>query len=110
MPQLDTSNAPASASPLWIIALFIALSEATAGVAAIITNGVARLIFAVFAVSFPTVVFVVFVWLLVKHAPNLYAPGQYSKDITPEMYRSGIRRDERIFIGRAFAESMAPLL
>jgi hypothetical protein len=95
---------------LWIIALFIALSEATAGIAAIITSGPARLIFAIFAVSFPSIVFIVFVWLLVKHAPNLYAPGQYSRDITPEMYRAGIRRDERIVFGRALAESMVPLL
>lgn len=108
---LDVSKAPASASPLWIIALFIALSEATAGVAAITTNGGARLIFACFAVSFPTVVFVVFVWLLIKHAPNLYAPGQYSKDITPEIYRTGIgiSRAQSLFIGRAVAEAVVPL-
>lgn len=107
---LDVSRAPTSASPLWVIALFIALSEATAGVAAITTNGTARLIFACFAVAFPTVVFVVFVWLLVKYAPNLYAPGQYSREITPEVYRIGISRADSIFLGRAVAESVAPLL
>lgn len=108
---LDVSRAPASASPLWIIALFIALSEATAGVAAITTDGGARLIFACFAVSFPTVVFAVFVWLLIRHAPNLYAPGQYSKDITPEMYRTGIgiSRADSLFIGRAVGEAVVPL-
>lgn len=109
---LDVSRAPASASPLWIIALFIALSEATAGVAAITTDGGARLIFACFAVCFPTVVFIVFVWLLIKHAPNLYAPGQYSKDITPEIYRTGIgiSRADSLFIGRAVGEAVVPLL
>jgi hypothetical protein len=107
---LDVSRAPTSASPLWIIALFIALSEATAGIAAIITNGPTRLIFACFAVTFPSVVFAVFVWLLVRHAPNLYAPGQYSRDITPEVYRTGISRTESIFLGRAVAKSVVPLL
>lgn len=109
---LDVTRAPASASPLWIIALFIALSEATAGVAAITTDGSARLIFACFAVSFPTIVFAVFVWLLIRHAPNLYAPGQYSKEITPEIYRSGIgiSRAESLFLGRAVAETVVPLL
>ena len=70
---LDSSRAPTSASPLWIIALFIALSEATAGVAAATTDGAARLIFACFAATFPVIVLFVFVWLLVKHAPKLYA-------------------------------------
>jgi hypothetical protein len=109
---LDVSRAPASASPLWIIALFIALSEVTAGAAAITTNGSARLIFACFAVSFPTAVFATFVWLLTKHAPNLYAPGQYSKDITPEIYRTGIgiSAAESLFFGRAVAEAVVPLL
>lgn len=107
---LDVSRAPATASPLWIIALFIALSEATAGVAAIVTDGAARLIFACFAVAFPVAVFTAFVWLLVNHAPKLYAPGQYSSDITPEAYRQGITMTTVASFGRAVAESVAPLL
>jgi len=107
---LDVSRAPASASPLWIIALFIALSEATAGVAAITTSGSARLIFACFAVAFPTLVFTIFIWLLVKHAPKLYAPGQYTREITPEIYRTGITQVDAQFIGRALAKTVVPLL
>src|SRR5215469_6600675 len=111
---LDVSKAPATASPLWIIALFIALSEATAGIAAISTNGSTRLIFAWFAVAFPAAVFAVFVWLLIKHAPNLYAPGQYSRDITPEIYRTGIgvgiSQTQSLFLGRALAETVVPLV
>jgi hypothetical protein len=107
---LDTSRAPASASPLWVIALFIALSEATAGAAAITTDGTARLIFAFFAVVFPSAVFTVFIWLLIKHAPKLYAPGQYSREITPEIYRLGISHADSIVLGRAVAETVVPLL
>jgi len=103
---LTTDKAPASASPLWIIALFIALSKATAGAAAAITNGVTRLIFACFAVTFPVVVFVVFTWLLIKHAPKLYAPGQYSREITPEIYRTGINRADATLLGRAVARTV----
>jgi hypothetical protein len=105
----DTSKAPVSASPLWIIALFIALSEVTTGVAASVTNGASRLIFTCFAVTFPSVVFGVFIWLLIKHAPNLYSPGQYSRDITPEIYRAGISRSESAALGRAVAETVVPL-
>jgi hypothetical protein len=107
---LDTSKAPTSASPLWVISLFIALSEAIAGTAAITTDGTARLIFACFAVAFPVAVFGIFIWLLIKHTPKLYSPGQYSRDITPEVYRLGISRADSIFLGRAVAETVVPLL
>jgi hypothetical protein len=107
---IDVSRAPATASPLWIIALFIALSEATAGTAAIITDGIGRLIFTYFAVSFPILVFGIFTWLLICHAPKLYAPGQYSSEITPETYRLGLTQTESALIGRAMAETVVPLL
>ncbi|MEU4295202.1 hypothetical protein AB0E63_43875 [Kribbella sp. NPDC026596] len=104
---LTTSNAPSGASPLWIIALFIALSEVTAGVASITTDGAARLLFAIFAVAFPIGVFVVFVWLLTNHAPKLYPPREYSGEITPEMYAAGVSRNSRAEVhvyGKAVAE------
>lgn len=103
---LDTGKAPTSASPLWIIALFIALSEVTAGAASITTSGATRMIFACFAVSFPVVVFVVFIWLLIEHAPKLYAPGQYSQEITPEVYRTGISRVDTTLLSRAVARTV----
>jgi hypothetical protein len=110
---LDVTSAPATASPLWIIALFIALSEATAGVAAITTYGATRLIFACFAVAFPVAVFAAFVWLLINHAPKLYAPGQYSKDISPEAYASGIggsfTKTQIDFVSNAVAQSVVQL-
>jgi hypothetical protein len=109
---LDVSKAPAVASPLWIVALFIALSEATAGFAAVITDGLARMIFTCFATGFPVFVFMAFVWLLVRHTPKLYAPGQYSKEITPEVFRAGIEisRAESVNLGRAVARTLASLV
>jgi hypothetical protein len=109
---LDVSKAPAVASPLWIVALFIALSEATAGFAAITTDGIARMVFTCFAIGFPVLVFVAFIWLLVRHTPKLYSPGQYSKEITPEVFRTGIEisRAESANLGRAVAAALAPLL
>jgi len=105
---IDVTKAPATASPLWVIALFIALSEVTAGVAAATTNGTARLIFACFAVAFPSAVFIAFVWLLVHHAPKLYPPGQYSREITPEIYRAGISQTDYKVIARAVAKAVIP--
>ncbi|BEP13995.1 hypothetical protein acdb102_23060 [Acidothermaceae bacterium B102] len=93
---LDTSSAPSAASPLWIIALFIALSEATAGVASVTTNGVTQLIFAIFAVAFPSIVFLMFVRLLIKHTPKLYAPGQYTGTLTPQVFADGVNGRETL--------------
>jgi hypothetical protein len=106
---LNTSRAPSKASPLWIIALFIALSEVTAGVASITTDGAARMLFAIFAVAFPVGVFVTFVWLLINHAPHLYPPGEYSESITPEIYAAGISRHRRTEV-RVIAKAMAEVL
>ena len=108
---LTTSQAPGGASPLWIIALFIALSEVTAGVASITTDGATRLLFAIFAVVFPVGVFVTFIWLLTSgHAPKLYSPTQYTEAITPEIYADGVNRRTRAEIqvyDRAVAEVFA---
>jgi hypothetical protein len=93
---LDVSRAPSTTSPLWIIALFIALSEATAGVASITTNGATRLIFAIFAVAFPIIVFAVFTWLLTAHTAKLYPPDQYSENITPGIYNEGVNAHRQL--------------
>jgi hypothetical protein len=106
---INTAEAPASPSPLWIIALFIALSEVVAGVAAITTDGTTRLIFAIFAVTFPIVVLASFVWLLLKHPGNLYSPWQYTAQTSVESYVSALRRERRDFttvIGAALTEAV----
>ena len=61
---MNTSDAPSAPSPLWIIALFIGLTEVIAGLGAIATDGTTALIFTVFAVGFPVAVLGVFTWLL----------------------------------------------
>jgi hypothetical protein len=89
---LNVSQAPSNPSPLWIIALFIALSEAMAGAAAIAVGGGAQLIFAIFAVGFPILVFSVFMWMLVKHPANWYPPWQYTADTPVASYASALNR------------------
>jgi hypothetical protein len=92
---VNTTNASSNASPLWIIALFIALSEAMASVASIETDGTARLIFAIFAVSFPVLVLVIFVGMLLLYPANLYSPSQYTAQTTVETYARTLRRERR---------------
>jgi hypothetical protein len=93
--SIKTEHAPAYPSPLWIIALFIALSEVTAGVAAITTDGITRSIFAVFTVTFPLIVLSAFVWLLVRHPANLYGPWQYPERVGVEGYAAALSRQRR---------------
>ena len=92
---INTTSAPRAPSPLWIIALFIALSEFMAGVAAIATSGTTQMIFAVFAVIFPALVLILFVWLLLTHPANLYSPGQYTAGTTVETYVRALTRENR---------------
>lgn len=92
MPADDRRPQANAASPLAIIALFIGLSEATAGAAAIGTDGTSRLILSVFAVTFPVLVFGVFVWLVLTHPANLYRPDQFTETTTIEAFVGGLRR------------------
>jgi hypothetical protein len=92
---INTREAAQGPSPLWIIALFIALSEVMAGVAAIATDGTSRLIFACFSVAFPLLVLAVFTWLLLKHPANLYSPGQFTLQTSIEVFaRTLAQRDQ----------------
>lgn len=92
---IDPSEAPAYPSPLWILALFIALSEATAGIAAVVADGPTQMIFTVFAVVFPIAVLITFIWLLLKHPGNLYSPWQYTQQTSVEGYVAALSRESR---------------
>jgi hypothetical protein len=88
------SALPDASSPLRIIALFILLSEAAASGAAAATSGATRMILAIFAVAFPLIVLGVFVWLLLKHPLNLYAPHQYTSDTSIQTFASVLRQQQ----------------
>jgi hypothetical protein len=97
-------------SPLTIIGMFIALSEVTAGAAAIGTDGASQLILAVFAVSFPVAVFGVFLWLLLTHPANLYPPNQYTSTTTIESYAAALQRSRginQVILGNAIVEAVS---
>jgi len=107
---LDTAAARGYPSPLWIIALFVALSETTAGVASTTTNGAIALMFAVFAVAFPLLVLGVFVWLLLAHPGNLYSPWQYTEQTDVQSYSEALSRESRrrgAIFKRAISEALA---
>lgn len=73
-----------SRSPLGIIGLFIVLVDlfaaAVAGPFGSHLNPIQVWALLAFIIGFPLVVFVSFVWLLVKHHTKLYAPSDYRTD------------------------------
>lgn len=107
--RLDTARAASNPSPLWVIALFVALSQVMAASAALATDGAVQLIFALFAVTFPFVVLIAFVWLLLYRPLNLYAPSQYTEPTGVREFSEIIGRqdrDETEIYKRAVAEAV----
>lgn len=92
---MKTAEAPKYPSPLWIIALFITLSEMMAGTAAIATTGSTQLIFALFAVVFPLLVLGTFIRLLIRYPAHLYGPWQYTSEVGIETYAEALSRQFR---------------
>ncbi len=80
-----------SRNPLGIIALFIVLVYGMATLVIIFADTlteIERTLLIIFLIGFPLIVFIVFVWLVVKHGPKLYSPGDYRKD---ENYLKAVR-------------------
>src|SRR5688572_9888667 len=75
---IDTSSAARQPSPLWILALFIALTEVIAGLAAINTGDSVQVIFALFACLFPLLVLGAFFLVLWKRPYAFYTPRDYT--------------------------------
>lgn len=70
-------------NPLGIIALFIVLVYGIAALFLAFTGNLSemeRLPLIYFLAVFPILVLIAFSWLVSRHAPKLYAPGDYDKD------------------------------
>lgn len=90
--QLPPGDPPGGLNPLWIIALFLGLSETTVGVAAATSDGWVQGLLAVFAVSFPVLVSTVFFFILWQRPEVLYAPGDFPEHVPISTYVDGMRR------------------
>jgi hypothetical protein len=90
--ELPPERPPRILNPLWIIALFLGLSETTVGVAAARSSGWVQGLLAVFAVSFPVLVSTVFFFILWQRPEVLYAPGDFPEHVPITTYVDGMRR------------------
>ncbi|MFE9447902.1 hypothetical protein [Streptomyces sp. NPDC006739] len=78
-------------NPLWIISLFLGLSETTVGIAATLSNGWVQGALAIFAVTFPVLVSGAFFSILWRKPEVLYAPGDFPEHVSVTAYVDGMR-------------------
>lgn len=90
--ELPPAGPPRVLNPLWIIALFLGLSETTVGIAAALSSGWVQGLLAVFAVAFPVLVSAVFFFILWQRPEVLYAPGDFPEHVSISTYVDGMRR------------------
>ncbi|MEW1641591.1 hypothetical protein [Streptomyces sp. NPDC091219] len=77
----EASAAPPKVlNPLWIISLFLTVSEVSVGAAATQTQGWLQALLVIYSVFFPTAVAATFFGILVKKPYVLYAPKDYSSN------------------------------
>ncbi|MGW7817647.1 hypothetical protein ACWGLF_05825 [Streptomyces puniciscabiei] len=82
---------PRVLNPLWIISLFLGLSETTVGIAAALSDGWVQGALATFAVTFPVLVSGAFFSILWKRPEVLYAPGDFPEHVSVSAYVDGMR-------------------
>jgi hypothetical protein len=100
-------------TPLGIIAIFIALSETIAGMAAVKTEGGVQIIFAIFSVLFPLLIASVFFLILWRRAYVLYPPRDFGPDVNVGSYVEAMRhqsignQDLQVLLRTTIAETFA---
>jgi hypothetical protein len=77
-------------SPLWIVSLFVSLTETIAGVGIIQTTGSVQVTLTVFVVGFPILVASGFFLILWDRPWVFYSPGEYG-NVDPAKYVSALR-------------------
>ena len=73
-------------NPLWIISLFLGVSEVTVGIAATQADGWVQAMLATFSVLFPLLVSAAFFYTLWRRPAILYAPRDYGGETTVADY------------------------
>jgi hypothetical protein len=82
---------PRVLNPLWIISLFLGVSETTVGIAATLSSGAVQGTLTAFAVTFPVLVSGAFFAVLWKKPEVLYAPGDFPEHVSVTAYVDGMR-------------------
>lgn len=79
-------------TPLWIIALFVSLTETVLGTAVIKTSGGIQVALTIFVVLFPVFIAVVFFAILWNRPYVLYPPTEYGSETNINSYVSAMQQ------------------
>lgn len=79
-------RAPRSLTPLWVISLFVSLSEATLGAAVTQTAGLIQVTLTIFVVLFPVLIAAGFFAVLWRKPYAFYPPSEYGEHVNVEQY------------------------
>jgi hypothetical protein len=90
-PPRSSQRRTSAATPLSIIAAFIALSEGVGGLAATLTAGGIQIAFTAFAIGFPVLVGAAFFMILWRRSYVLYPPQDFGADVDVKQYVEAMR-------------------
>ncbi len=93
MPTPTNESKPISnriLTPLWVISIFITLTETVSGIAVSQTTGAIQIVLTGFVVVFPVIIASAFFLLLWNKPHHLYAPLEYGKDVSVQEYINAI--------------------
>lgn len=87
---MDNRRRPGAMTPLWVISLFLSLTEVVLGVAATQTTGKVQIALVAFVIAFPIAVASAFFITLWSRPQVLYAPGDYG-EIRPSEFVTALQ-------------------
>lgn len=93
-------------SPLWVISLFVTLSEVVAGLAVTQATGGIQIALTVFVIAFPLYIATMFFVCLWKKHESLFPPGEISTEYTQNMLRlrEVVRQSQTVLKQREFEQ------
>lgn len=80
-------------TPLWIIALFVSLTEAVLSIAVTQTSSNIQLILTVFVITFPLLIAIAFFTILWNRPYVFYPPTEFGSDTDVETYVGAMQRN-----------------
>lgn len=99
-------------NPIWVISLFLGLSEVTTGVVATQSHDWVQAVFTIFSVAFPCVVMALFFIVLWKKPYVLYAPRDFAESVDVVAFVDAMSKSVRrgVEVAQSAAASSAEVM
>lgn len=90
----SVTNNKGTLTPLWVISLFITLTEVMAGIAVVKASGAVQVALTAFVIAFPTAVTAAFFFVLWKRPYVLYPPTEFGPHTDVTEYVEAMQRSQ----------------